>query len=439
MSADHREQFERDFDRALFSTPVRRLQDKAQVFPLDPNDSVRTRLTHSLEVSTLSRGLATAIAKWLLSSSQIDPTMDRQIEAIAATCGLIHDLGNPPFGHAGEEAIASWCQERIDRDVVLKDIHPPGQLRNDFCHFEGNAQTIRLVTKLQILADLHGLNLTFGTLSAACKYIPASHEVVASKGSAWKKHGYFASESESVTTIRAETGTGLARNPITYIVEAADDLCYSVVDIEDAVSKRLWSWIEIDSYIRQELPTGCPIYEDVLALTCRILGVSSLSGSTDQNIVRAFRTAAISRNVEGVIKAFQMNYDRIMDGTYSGDLASDSSTAPFIKACKAVGKKYVYATQDNLKLELRGRVIIHDLLSLFWDGAKLYDPDPKAMPKGVARKIIELMSANYRVVFCASHASPLPLAYRRLQLVTDYVCGMTDTFAMDLHRHLNNG
>jgi dGTPase len=108
---DHRIEFERDFDRSVFSTPVKRLQDKAQVFPLEPHDAVRTRLTHSLEVSSVARGLATRTAKWLLEAREISPGMDRSIEAIAATCGLIHDLGNPPFGHAGEDAIRSWFKQ----------------------------------------------------------------------------------------------------------------------------------------------------------------------------------------------------------------------------------------------------------------------------------------------------------------------------------------
>lgn len=112
-TGDHRAQFERDFDRAVFSTPVRRLQDKTQVFPLDPHDAVRTRLTHSLEVSSVARGLATAAAKWLLEQKEIAPEMDRWIEAIAATCGLIHDLGNPPFGHSGEDAIRGLVHEGL--------------------------------------------------------------------------------------------------------------------------------------------------------------------------------------------------------------------------------------------------------------------------------------------------------------------------------------
>jgi dGTPase len=134
---DHRIQFERDFDRAVFSNPVKRLQDKAQVFPLEPHDAVRTRLTHSLEVSSVARGLATAAAKWLRARKHISGDMDRAIEAIAATCGLIHDLGNPPFGHAGEDAIRSWFK-RPERDKLLRvSLNGDEQQIQDFLKFEG--------------------------------------------------------------------------------------------------------------------------------------------------------------------------------------------------------------------------------------------------------------------------------------------------------------
>src|SRR3954464_14981205 len=162
---DHRIQFERDFDRAVFSNPVKRLQDKAQVFPLEPHDSVRTRLTHSLEVSSVARGLGRKVCKdFLLPARILKDGQDRQIEAIAATCGLIHDLGNPPFGHSGEDAIQEWFKKNFKDGGLRKLLGNRDELVNDFLLFEGNAQTLRIVAKLQVLADFHGLNLTFGTL-----------------------------------------------------------------------------------------------------------------------------------------------------------------------------------------------------------------------------------------------------------------------------------
>lgn len=252
--SDHREEFERDYDRTVFSTPVKRLQDKAQVFPLDPHDSVRTRLTHSLEVSSVAKGIGTKVARWL-GEEQRDgfcSGMDRQVEAIAATCGLLHDLGNPPFGHAGEAAIQEWFKHRFeDKDLRLM-LGCQEQLMQDFLKFEGNAQTIRLVAKLQILADEYGLNLTFGTLSAACKYVSSSDRCGSDQNRASKKPGYFASENGLIKSIREATGTGDARNPITYLVEAADDIVYSVADIEDAIKKGVLAWEEVEAALRGE-------------------------------------------------------------------------------------------------------------------------------------------------------------------------------------------
>ncbi|HEY1786449.1 MAG TPA: dNTP triphosphohydrolase, partial [Pirellulales bacterium] len=148
-SGDHRAQFERDYDRAVFSTPVKRLQDKAQVFPLDPHDAVRTRLTHSLEVASVARGLGIAVAKWLVDKRKIAAGQEREVEAISAVCGLIHDLGNPPFGHSGEDAIRSWFATKFGVDGLRKFFGKDEQLVQDFMRFEGNAQSLRLVGKLQ--------------------------------------------------------------------------------------------------------------------------------------------------------------------------------------------------------------------------------------------------------------------------------------------------
>ena len=159
VAGDTRDQFDRDYDRIVYSTPFRRLQDKTQVFPLDPNDSIRTRLTHSLEVSRAACGMAKDVCKQLLNRQFITTDQAKSIETIAATCGLLHDLGNPPFGHSGEVAIRDWFPTR--QPDVLRGLKEP--FAKDFLEFDGNAQTLRLVTHLQILADYPGLDLTCGT------------------------------------------------------------------------------------------------------------------------------------------------------------------------------------------------------------------------------------------------------------------------------------
>ncbi len=253
LKPDERTQHGRDYDRAIFSTPVRRMQDKTQVFPLDPNDSVRTRLTHSLEVSNIARNMAHSIGNWLLEEGEIKKSQQRDsIEIIATTCGLIHDLGNPPFGHAGEKAIQEWFREKDKKffEFVSKP-KKSEQLKKDFLKFEGNAQTIRLISKLQVLADFYGLNLTCATMSAACKYIACSKEITKSRHEK-SKLGYFTSEQELIEKIQKETGTKNIRNPITYIVESADDIAFSVVDIEDGVKKGVISWDVLKEKLEEE-------------------------------------------------------------------------------------------------------------------------------------------------------------------------------------------
>ena len=451
---DLRSQFDRDYDRAVFSTPVRRLQDKTQVFPLEPNDAVRTRLTHSLEVSTLARGLTRAVTQWLVDKGHITSPQALGIEAIAATCGLIHDLGNPPFGHAGEKAISSWFEKKLKYEpAFFQDFGSDSlaaQLKGDFLAFEGNAQTLRIISKLQLLADRNGLNLTVGTLSAAMKYTAASNEVGKDKRHEKEKPGYFASEKDVVDIIREQTGTSDARNPIAYLVEACDDTIYATVDIEDGVKKGVISWRDLEAALLKTAPS-----EEARNLIEKYLGEASkyisdsdmnleLTGKArDEALAQQFRTVVIGATKDAVVQAFITHYDAIMRGDYHGELIADSSAKDLIEACKTVGRHHIYRSEQTLRLEILGRRVIHDLMDLFWEGASAFGrppPDPNKFARKFEGKIYNLLSRNYRTVFeDAVKTSSFPIRYHQFQLVTDYVCGMTDTFACKLHAELTNG
>ncbi len=445
MGPDHREQFERDYDRAIFSTPVKRLQDKAQVFPLEPHDAVRTRLTHSLEVSAVARGLAISVGKWLLEEKHIETGIERQIEAIAGTCGLIHDLGNPPFGHAGEDAIREWFKKRGEAKL-REELKGDEQRVQDLLQFEGNAQTLRLVSKLQLLADFNGLNLTFGTLSAACKYVAASHEANKDHHDhARTKPGFFSSENDLIKNIRDQTGTGDARNPITFLVEGADDIVYSVADIEDGIKKGIITWKEIEEIIVEGGKTDPNnTAGKVLALKETILkaGRNRVPNNLSNDVQgSAFRTASISVVVQDAVATFKKHYAEIMEGKYNGELVGDGDCKAYVKTLKQIGRSRIYCTHSTLKLELMGRAIIHDLMDLYWEGAEKLSTDGKVQTKDFAGRAGALLSANYREVFChfaLKEAEGNDLFHRYL-LVTDQVCGMTDTFAKQLHAELTNG
>jgi len=437
---DHRVEFERDFDRAVFSNPVKRLQDKAQVFPLEPCDAIRTRLTHSLEVSSVARGLGRALGKWLIEKDEIAASQDRAIEAITATGGLIHDLGNPPFGHAGEAAIAYWFENSFGEEDLRNLLGNDEQRVQDFLKFEGNAQSLRLVGKLQILADFNGLNLTFGTLSASCKYTAASNEACSdSYDHAISKPGYFSSENSLVEQIREATGTGENRNPLTFLIEAADDIVYSVADIEDGVKKGILGWTELKAKLDQE---GCDRVKSTLTRLDKILkagGDVIPSNLPDDVYASAFRTAAISTLVPSAFEVFKDRYYTIMSGEYIGELVDDCDANALVKCLKKIGQAQVYCTEPTLKLELMGRKVIGDLMDVFWEGAQSMPLEGPPKTKEFAGKAAALLSENYRRVFQHSVKEGEPENYCRLQLVTDYVCGMTDSFATRLHSELTNG
>jgi dGTPase len=445
-AGDLRTQFERDYGRTVFSTPIRRLQDKAQVFPMDPNDAVRTRLTHSMEVSALCESLASQAVAWMRPAGHIDESQGASIKAIAKTAGLLHDIGNPPFGHSGEDAIREWFSKKFRSDPGLTEGWPIQWIK-DFTSFEGNAQTIRLITHLQMLNDPHGLNLTCGTISACCKYV-ASSDRMNSANQAWKKVGYFASEAEQIERVRSETKTGELRNPITYLVEAADDMVYSTVDLEDGVRKGVIGWDEL----REEILARVHGDVAITALFDRCeqyiaKGEFPLSGrALDEARVQIFRTFAIYEHVEAVSKEFRASYKEIMDGSYAHELITQGASSALLKASKKLGQARIYNSKETLRLELFGRRVIQELLTLFWEGAA---EAPSSDPKWIATfpgKAFELFSTNYKTLFqfnlSRSPSDPklkLALNYWRLRLVADYIAGMTDSYATSLYGELAIG
>lgn len=443
LAEEDRTEIQRDYGRVVFSTPVRRMQDKAQVFPLEPIDAVRTRLTHSLEVSSVARGIASSVAKELLKCEELTGVqMASEIETIAATCGLIHDIGNPPFGHAGEAAIQEWFQNQPE-DFWRFDDSSDGRYRKDLEQFEGNAQTLRLLATLQILSDRTGLNLTFATLSAALKYTASSASTA--KGSASrKKLGFFSSEAWLVEKIRERTGTGLARNPITFLVEASDDIVYCVVDIEDGIKKGVVDWPTVRDALNEAKDKGQITGEQFDGCVTKAEQVIDgakpfhLSGrSWEEAVSTYFRTLVIGKAQRAIRDAFMRNYEAIMDGKYDKELLYDSSMGGFYRVLREeIGVGHIYCAKGTLRLEVLGRNVIQFLLRTFWEAQREHD---KRRP--FAHKLYNLLSQNYRTVFESQipEEEGLPGEYRRALLITDYICGMTDSFALNLRRELQHG
>jgi dGTPase len=445
--AGDRTEFEDDLGRVVFSTPVRRLQDKTHVFPLEAHDSVRTRLTHSLEVSSVARDLSQAACRRL--SDQIPPQYSQDVSTIAAACALLHDVGNPPFGHAGEKAIQDWFLRKLTEDSELAAhfvdsnatlsgpvFRPAAQ---DFIQFDGNAQMVRLATRLQVLSNANGLNLTFGTLSASCKYVVSASETQADVHER-SKPGFFETERELICRVQNDTGTGNSRNPITYLVEAADDIVNVCIDLEDGVRKRVFRWQEMIEELERYGAGGAALAlkEDTLTL----LGKTGLTGYGAGDVfAQAFRTILMSRLIPAALDEFQKSYDAIMVGEYGHELVKRSSLGCLYIACKEVVKRHIFCSPEVLRLEIMGRKVIHDLLDLYWEGVA---PDSRE-EKGFSNKLYSIISDNYRNAFEQDLNRTFPTIdtsarrhYLQLRLVCDQVAGMTDAYAVSQHKLLAN-
>lgn len=357
---DRRYPFEHDYDRLLFSTPVRRMADKTQVFPLEKNDSVRTRLTHSHEVSNLARSIGNRLVRTkpgIFGSSDAD----QAAPVILATVGLAHDLGNPPFGHQGETAIRRWFNEQ---ETTLFGTEATGQvspeLRRDFLNFEGNAHTLRLITRLQVSSGGFGLDLTAATLAALMKYTaPSSRagDLASCKTKATSKPGFFAAETDIVSWIRKNTGLKEGeRHPLTWLMEACDDIAYSVLDVEDAIKKSIISPEDVLAYLKRLGAQNAP---DALV---KQLDDDFAKADKDQRASRAseiktsyLRTRLIECLITGAADAFLVSRDAIFGQRHATALLEGVSTVSTLYAkLKIFARAHAYNHPSVLRTESPG-------------------------------------------------------------------------------------
>ncbi|MFB2683825.1 dGTP triphosphohydrolase [Shewanella mangrovisoli] len=483
-----REEIERDFDRILFLAPTRRLADKTQVFPLEQNDSVRTRLTHSYEVSNLARSVGTQLAydyANLFSDEEglkREGKLTRTLPSLLAAIGLAHDLGNPPFGHQGESAIQDWFATNAEM-IFPKEDGKISHIYNDFIQFDGNSQTIRLLTQLQVLNDKFGINLTYATLSAMLKY-PQSSAYVARKNEAiqswteennnnskdcpyskatWKKHGYCYSEARIIEDVWAETGLAEGiRHPLTYIMEACDDIAYSVLDAEDIIKKGLASFHDLINHLKHymacerdksniDTSVDKELQKTKLAVIERLVQKSvtkhddfskpslDLTPAELNDVsMQMFRVFAMNELVASVTTSFAQNLDRLMSKDKPiKDLMSLCDASILCDALKDFDKKWGYKNKSVLRLELEGHNYIHNLMDMLWIGihGRLNKSDPKKSKTPFGEYAYGRISENYRRVF-KDESNSLPNAYKEAQLLTDAISGMTDSYLIDLHNEL---
>ena len=426
---DYRNPFENDFTRVVFSSAFRRLQDKTQVFQLDKGDFVRTRLTHSLEVSSLGRSIGLSVENKLIEQGVLSIEKIGCIPSILATAGLIHDLGNPPFGHFGEESI-QWFFKKYFKENPAIELSE--QERRDFEFFDGNVQTFRILRKLQFIKaeSNDGMNLTHAVLATLVKYPFNSLEGNRKgEGLSRKKFGFFSSEESDYGEIQKTFGIS-GRFPLTPLLEAADDIAYCVADIEDACKKGILTKEIIVEFLRNHMPeTLSSTEEKELNLVSEFLSFyDSVPLAYKNNLelaVQHLRVIVQGFMINAAVEEYCKNIEQIMAGEYDCDLLQNSFASNVAKALKDIGIKKIFNHRSILENEIIGfntiNYILEQLVPVVLSEGKAENP--------LSKRFYEMISGNYRFIYDKS----LKTDYNKLQLVADYVCGMTDNFALKLY------
>lgn len=448
-STDLRSEFEKDYHRIIGSASFRRLQDKTQVFPLDKSDFIRTRLTHSLEVSSLAKSLGQNIGENILvhqKDSGFTSGMKEDICNILQCAGLIHDIGNPPFGHFGETAIREWFERRLP--VLAYNGRPIEevltlQMRQDFYNFEGNAQALRLVTKLHFLVDEQGMNLTYALLNTIVKYPVSSVGINKKSGNIKdKKMGYYFADEDMFEEIAVQTGTNGLRHPLTFILEAADDIAYKTADIEDAFIKGFITY----HGLLEELKELQERYPD--ATQSAFQPAEKLQGLYRRGKERHVKDPeeyAIKNwivRVQGVLIScatcgFTSNYEAIMEGSYTHDLFHDTFAEKLMDLLGDMAYRKVFTSEAIYRMEVAEAAMIDYLMDKFVTAVIHYDV-PGQNLNSIDMRMVSFISSNYKNAYHyhAQGKSDAERLYLRLLLVTDYICGMTDSYAKRLYQEL---
>lgn len=414
-----RSEFERDYDRLIFSPPFRRLQNKTQVFPLPGNVFVHNRLTHSLEVSCVGRSLGNIVGGVLQERYPKLKAIDMRtaLSSIVSAACLAHDMGNPPFGHSGERAISAYFREGNGR-LWQEKVEQKGGRWSDFLNFEGNANALRLLTHQFIGRRPGGFALTYSTVASIIKY-PYSSELAGEKG----KFGFFQTEEDTMQTLAEELqliqlskpGEALryARYPLVYLLEAADDICYQIMDIEDAYKLSILSYLEAEDILSSFLPHHSKKYVQ-----------STLSMIDDCNEkIGYLRSRAINALIEEVAQIFVDNEREILEGKFSGSLVDklSSNSSYAYKQSSQIAWDRIYRSKMVLDVELAGHQIFTSLLDKL-----LYAlHNPKEL---YSEALLRRISSQYNT----QHNN----TYGLIQCALDYISGMTDLYALDLYRRI---
>ncbi len=416
---DDRTEFKRDYDRLIFSAPFRRLQNKTQVFPLPGSIFVHNRLTHSLEVASVGMSLGNDVAAALIKKHpELLDTLFPEIGQIVSTACLAHDMGNPPFGHSGEKAIQTFFTEgpghRLQQLVSR-------EFWDDITHFEGNANAFRLLTHQFEGRRQGGFVMTYAMLASIVKY-PFASSAVSKKG----KFGFFCSERENYQKIADELGIfcvskpgdplRYVRHPLVYLVEAADDICYEIMDLEDAHKLKILSYAEIS-----ELLLGFFDEKTQDSILHRIIE----EHLTDDNEKVVYLRACVIGKLENeCARTFIENEEAILSGTFQGSLIDHIAPlqAQAYRRCANLSAERIYRSKVVLDVELSGYKIMETLMQQMTEA--IMHPD-----RYYSQQLIDRVSSQYAI-----HSDDLET---RIMAVIDYISGMTDVYALDVYQKIN--
>ena len=416
---DDRTEFKRDYDRLIFSAPFRRLQNKTQVFPLPGSVFVHNRLTHSLEVASVGMSLGNDVALRICKRRpELCGTLFEEIGQIVATACLAHDLGNPPFGHSGEKAIQTYFTE--GGGSFLQDEVSPA-FWSDITHFEGNANAFRLLTHQFRGRRPGGFVMTYSTIASIVKY-PFSSLAPSKKG----KFGFFVSEQETYQRIADEMGIfcksapgeplRYARHPLVYLVEAADDICYEIMDMEDAHKLKILSFETVSRLFLDFFD------EENQGKILQRIRDEQLTDKNEQVVY--LRACVIGKLENECVQAFLDHEEEILAGTFEGSLIDHIQPLQreAYKRCADLSVQRIYKSRPVLDVELSGYQIMATLMDKMIEA--VMHPE-----RFYSQQLIGRVSSQYDI-----NAESLE---DRLMAVIDYISGMTDVYALDVYQKIN--
>ncbi|MCB1775021.1 MAG: dNTP triphosphohydrolase [Gammaproteobacteria bacterium] len=424
QASSARTDFQRDFDRVVFSSAFRRMQDKTQVFPLSKVDYVRTRLTHSLEAASIGRSLGTLVGEQVIQRHRLTDFEAADFGGIVAAACLAHDIGNPPFGHSGEDAIRHWAHSADygARRVAMLS----GSEREDFLAFEGNSQGFRIITRLQNPDNDGGLQLTCATLAAFTKY-PRESWLGGSRydGVSAKKQGFTAADRGAFETVARAVGlvprdnhhAMWCRHPLAFLVEAADDISYRVIDIEDGYRLGHFSYDEV-------VELFWPMVTDQDRQLPRLQRIREL-----KDRVEFLRAKVINEVIRQVVACFLEHESEILSGHFDVPLLQELPIRAPLDQLIERARERIYCAPEVVSIQAAGFQVVSDLLERFVQVVDdVAEKGSRASPR--SQMLIQLVPEQ----FIGRRRVPSEDPYLRLLLLTDFVSGMTDSYAVSLYK-----